>query len=218
MGYQLILFFLITALLILFVRRVDEGFTDASIPGLRGVEEGQRKFNEFSALINLANPQIPLSPNNAVAVQQATATPTYSGGLPGEFQMTGVTNAYQIPATQPDSIRNAQEICEKVKTTDCNAFDNPSFAMNCGISYDLEGRNSKGEPHIGGMHLSAQDRERQTAEGRAMGLSDKRIRYSPTVGSAQKDKFTVNKAQCNALREQLACQQQKTLGANNCAQ
>lgn len=218
MGYQLILFLFITVLLILWVRRVNEGFTDSSIPGLRGVEEGQRKFNDFSALINLANPQMPLSPNNAVAVQQATATPTYSGGLPGEFQMTGVATAYKIPATQPESIRNAQEICEKVKTTDCNAFDNPSFAMNCGISYDLEGRNSKGEPHMGGLHISGTDRERQTAEGRAMGLSDKRIRYSPTVGSADKPKFTVNKAQCNALREQLACQQQKTLGSNNCAQ
>jgi hypothetical protein len=218
MGYQLILFFLITALLILFVRRVDEGFTNASIPGLRGVDEGQRQFNDFSALINLANPQIPLSPNNAVAVQQATATPTYSGGLPGEFQMTGVTNAYQIPASQPDSIRIAQETCEKVKTTDCGAFDNPSFAMNCGVSYDMEGRNSKGEPHMGGMYLSASDRERQVSEARAMGTSEKRIRYTPTVGSAQKSKFTVTKAQCNSMREQLACEQQKALGSNNCAQ
>ncbi len=218
MGYQLIIFLIVTALLILWVRRVNEGFTNASIPGLRGVEEGQRQFNDFSALINLANPQLTLSPSNATAVQQATATPVVSGGLPGEFRITGTTNAYQIPATQPESIRNAQEICEKVKTTDCGAFDNPSFAMNCGISYDLEGRNSKGEPHMGGMYLSASDRERQAGEARAMGTSEKRIRYTPTVGRAQKSKFTVTKAQCNSLREQLACQQQKALGSNNCAQ
>lgn len=218
MGYQIILFLVILAILAVWLRRNNEGFTDASIPGLRGVEEGQRKFNDFSALINLTNPQLTLSPSNATAVRQATATPTVTGGLPGEFRITGTTNAYQIPANQPESIRVAQETCEKVKTTDCGAFDNPSFAMNCGISYDMEGRNSKGEAHMGGLHISGTDRERQTVDARAMGTPDKRIRYTPTVGTAQKRLFTVNKEQCIALREQLACQQQKALGSNNCAQ
>lgn len=214
----MILLLIIVTVIIWFNRHLYEGFNDPSIPGMKGVEEGQRKFNDFMSLVNIANPQLNLSPNSTIAVTQATVTPTYSGGLPGEFQQTGTTKPYQIPETQPESIRIAQEVCERVKTTDCNAFDDPSFAMNCGISIDTEGRNSKGEPHMGGLYLSGVDRDVQTQDARAMGISDKKIRYRPTLGSAKKRLFSHNKESCIGLREQYICQHQKVLGSGNCTQ
>lgn len=219
MGYQIVLFLLIIITVIFwYSRHLYEGFNDPSIPGMKSIEEGQQKFNDFMTLVNIANPQITLSSESAKDVVQATVTPTYSGGLPGEFQQTGTTKPYQIPETQPESIRIAQEVCERVKSVDCSAFDDPSFAMNCGISMDTQGRNSKGEPHMGGLYLSDKDRDIQTQDARAMGTSEKKIRYRPTIGSAKKRLFSHNKASCIALREQYACQHQKVLGTGNCTQ
>ena len=68
MGYQIVLFLLIIITVIFwYSRHLYEGFNDPSIPGMKGIEEGQQKFNDFMALVNIANPQITLPSEAAIS-------------------------------------------------------------------------------------------------------------------------------------------------------
>lgn len=144
MNQKVLLLLLLVAVLaftVLLVRTQTEGFTGVLPDDV--VEAGQERFNKFMNLVNLANSPIPLNPTTADAVDSATnslsSSPSGNGG--------GVTPPFKVPTAPSPNLGVAQGVCEVVTTPDCSAFQTPAFAANCGISFDIKGKDSKGNPH-----------------------------------------------------------------------
>jgi hypothetical protein len=110
-------------------------------------------------------------------------------------------------ASQSPDFTIAQTVCEVVTTSDCNAFDDPKFNTNCGISFDIEsGYNSKAKPHIGGLYIDP----RVKAARNNTGI------YSPTYGGS--NLFAKDKATCNYMRDDINCKSRKNaVGTENCS-
>lgn len=206
--------FLTTALIILlyvfnvFIKHHGsfEGFLD-----LPGRLQGQQRFNDVVDLVNIINPQLPLNSTTETKVNQATITPGYTGGLPGAFQQTGSANPpYKIPtAGMGGGLEIARTVCEAVKSTGCDAFDTAKFAASCGISFDLNGIDSQGNTHMGGMYISPDDREQ---------LKKDKLPILPTLGTSKQGLFAGDKEECVVITEQLACEKNHTIGEKNCTQ
>lgn len=183
-----------------------EGFLD-----LPGRLQGQQRFNDVVDLVNIINPQLPLNSTTETQVNQATITPGYTGGLPGAFQQTGSVNEpYKIPISGiGGGLEIARTVCEVVKGTGCEAFDTAKFAASCGISFDLQGVDSQGNAHIGGMYVSPDDREQ---------LKKDKLPMLPTLGTSKQGVFAGDKEECVVITEQLACERNHTIGIKNCTQ
>lgn len=213
----LILILLLLIALILYKLSSTEGFADI-IPDLSA---SQQRFNPFGALINLANPQVNLSDKTNQLVKQATNSIQFKGG-PGAYKEIGIVNENQIPTAPPPSLEIAQTVCEVVRSdtfdrTICNKFNDPTFAENCGISFDLKSMNSKGENHgIGGLYLNP--RQKAYQKDHANGDISPEYIYTPTYGSTAVGTFTVDKETCLAIVEETECKQKKSFDVPNCAQ
>jgi len=92
------------------------------------------------------------------------------------------------------------EKCEAVKTSDCSAFDDPTFGANCGLCLEV-GMNSQNEPSMGGMVLLADDRA-AAKDGIAPGFIPD---YVPTLGSCPAGKMVTTKAECIKLTNEMLC-------------
>ena len=197
-----------------------EAFTDPSSSILPDdvIQAGQERFNKLMDLISVPNPQISFSPQEATALDQATNSPQFQGGLPGAYRMVGATSPYKIPTSDPSSIHAAQTICETVNTADCTAFQNPAFSTNCGISFDVKGKDSKGKPHIGGLYISADDKAYQQQQAATMNVPPDDLRYSPSLGTSSKGMFAVDSSSCQIISEKLQCRKTHDLTSPNCAQ
>lgn len=107
------------------------------------------------------------------------------------------------------------KMCEKITSVDCDAFDDPNFASNCGICHE-GGKNSKGENSFGGLFLS--EESRLNAEDAAKSMSSRKLNYSPTVGTCSPHKFSVTKAQCIKIKNQMQCEKEQNFGIPGCSQ
>ena len=122
-------------------------------------------------------------------------------------------NPNRVPDNAGSRLREAIKLCEAVKTPDCNAFKNAQFAATCMISHDV-GRNSKGEPHTGGLVLFSEDREDQRYQNRGKG---RYANYNPTVGESAQGKNSTDYATCVAMDEKIRCEAQGNFSIPNCA-
>lgn len=102
----------------------------------------------------------------------------------------------------------------------CSAFDDPTFAANCGISFDKEGTGVDGKPHIGGLYISSEDRQKQTnaADNAIKTRSNPYKVYQPTLGKAKPGTFTLTKDKCIIMKEKIDCETNKSFSSSNCAQ
>lgn len=197
----------------------SEGFDNTVVP----VQDGQQRYNPLMNLVNITNPQIPLTASTQTQVTQAVTTPIlgvtsdYQNGLPGTFEIRSSTEPYKIPTDTPGILKIAQTICETITTPDCTAFANPDFAKYCGISYDPNGLDSRGKPHMGGLYISEIDRTNQLQESYRIGISPNSIRFSPSIGKAKKGLFAIDVSGCQIIQSQLQCKQSHAIG-NNCTQ
>jgi len=96
--------------------------------------------------------------------------------------------------------------CELVKSTDCNIFDKPTFSKDCGLCLDF-GRDSEDKPQIGGMVLTAKDKEYAQSQRKGNFLPA----YSPTVGSCPTGMMVATKAECLRLQNELTCKKSGTM-------
>ena len=96
--------------------------------------------------------------------------------------------------------------CELVKSTDCNIFDKPTFSKDCGLCLDF-GRDSEDKPQIGGMVLTAKDKEYAQSQRKGNFLPA----YSPTVGSCPTGMMVATKAECLRLQNELTCKKNGTM-------
>ena len=224
--WLLLLLVFLTALSVLFAYSSDgkgaEGFQSGLLPD-SAVTTGQARFNEVTDLVNLTQPQIPLGTQPPDSFQKALGSvnvvpmPDTKGGLPGTFAIQGInSDGYKIPSTVPDSLRIAQTICEAVTTPDCGAFANAEFAANCGISFDIKGKSSKGKGHIGGMYIGSVDRANQVQRSIDRGLSPDQVEFTPTYGTSAKGQFSIDASSCAVLSEQIACKRSQSLTSPNC--
>jgi hypothetical protein len=187
------------------------------------IDKGQSRFNDATNLVNILNPQVPIGTTPPDAFQKALGSvnvvPSSGGaGLPGAFRIQGVNAPYKIPADLPDNLKIAQTVCEPIVKSDCGAFNNPQFAANCGISFDLKGKDSRGKGHLGGLYISPDDQASQRQQAINNGYSPDDVRYQPTFGTAARGKFAIDASSCAVLSEQVACTQNRNFATPNCTQ
>ena len=205
---------LVGLVILVYAARSSEAFTDVLPDDV--IQAGQERFNKLMDLVSLPNPQLPFTPQTVTAIDQATNSPQFEGGLPGAYRMVGASNPYKLPPSPPTSLQTAQTVCEPINTADCTAFQDPTFAANCGISFDIKGKDSKGQPHIGGLYISPDDRTYQQQQNTQRAPDD--LRYTPTFGTAGKGQFAIDASSCRILSEKLQCTKTHDLTSTNCAQ
>jgi len=220
---NIILFIIVIILLIVLLRYskyVKEDFFNIPVPGHQEyIEDSQKKFNHLTNIINLTDPQVSVNPITAKDVIAAT------GGLetsptPQNYSLDTKSN-YIIPDKLPSGLEIAQG-CQAAPKT-CAAFDDPSFALNCGISFDKEGLSSDGKIHKGGLFVLSDDREEQIKTAQQVLQSrippyDPYKVYQPTMGSARPGTFSLTKDQCIIVKEKVDCEEKQTFDSPNCTQ
>jgi hypothetical protein len=217
-----------------------DGFDNSSVPDLKNtdndtnqntsyvlhkqyMESGQRQFNKLTNIFNSANPALQFSENTEKSFQNAFGTANVSGNE-NAFQLSGtdpLKNPYKMPSAISESIQRAK-ICEKIRATDCNAFNDAEFAKYCGIGFDTNGIASDGSTHIGGFYVSNEDRAKQIDQYHEIERTQPGIdpfsAFKPTLGTVRSGMFAVDASSCSILKEKVECQQKKTFGVPNCAQ
>ena len=195
-----------------------DGFADSG-SHMKFVEESNRKLNSLTNTINLTNPALPIDPITTDLIHQATnvvlADPnstTYS---------LSAKAPYSPPDQTPGVFQRAASCSEAPKT--CDAFDDPTFAQNCGMSFDLNGVGYDGRPFTGGLYVSTDDREQQTAKAKTVRDTgsapyDPHQVYQPTLGKAKAGTFGLTKGQCIVVKEKLDCATKQTFNTPNCTQ
>jgi hypothetical protein len=112
-------------------------------------------------------------------------------------------------------IENAKR-CEEIKTADnCDAFDDPNFKTNCGLCFE-DGRDSLGNPSIGGLFVLEDDI--LNAEDAARRMGTKKVNYKPTIGKCKPGSFAVTKEQCIKLKNQIECRRLQDFNTPGCSQ
>jgi len=193
-------------------------FTDI-IPDLAS---SQQRFNPAASLVNVINPQLPLSKESNALIKQATLSVNLQGGQEGAYEQKEPIIQNQVPESVPTAIYIAQNVCETVQGSSfdasiCSSFDTPDFSSNCGITFDVKSTNSKGlKQGIGGLFL-APDRRKAQADAASNKQASEYI-YTPTFGKTGPGTFAADKATCIRLSEETACKKSKSFESPNCAQ
>lgn len=223
MLFNIILFFIILIILTLilyYTTDYKEGFFDFPVANHNTfVNDSTMKFNQLTNTINLTDPALPVSPDSAAAFKIALGglSPMPSSTV---YDLQPINN-FTIPTSSPNTFQQAQ-VCE-AQGPSCNAFDNPIFAANCGISFDKKGIGANGKPHIGGLYVSPSDKSQQLAHADAVLSSgeapyDPYKVYQPTLGKSKPGSFALTKDQCNIVKEKVECLTKQTFGSPNCTQ
>lgn len=169
----------------------------------------------MNPVMNMLDPlNVPASLTND-RIQAATQTINVTAPTPGTQPQVYVRNQYNPnrKPTDENRLTRAIQVCESVKTANCNAFDNPEFALNCVIAHE-PGTNSKGERQIGGFVLFEEDRISQEQAAAAQGRAPA---YVATIGTLPLGKVSGNKEACIAMTEATACARGKNFNLRNCA-
>jgi hypothetical protein len=215
-----LIIFVILTLILHYSKDYKEGFFDFPDANHNNyVQNSQAKFNELTTTINLLDPSIPINPNTNIAFKNALGgietTPTSD-----TYNLTKKNN-YVTPENIPNTFQLAQS-CQAAGTT-CNAFDDPTFAANCGMSFDKKGTDASGKPYIGGLFISPSDRKQQidrAANVLSTGSApyDPYKVYQPTLGKATPGTFALTKDQCLIVKEKVDCATKQTFNSPNCTQ
>jgi hypothetical protein len=206
-------------LLFHYTQQITEKFFDVPVTLQTFAKDMNLKTNDLTSLIDLTNNTVIGSPEQTQKLQQAIngidAVP--SAKL---FDLVP-SQLYQIPSGTPETLQQASS-CEAAPKT-CAAFDDPTFASQCGISFDLNGTGSSGQAHMGGLYVSSYDRKSQT--DRATDVSQNHSApydpyqvYQPSIGKASLGKFALTKDQCVVVKEKVDCEARQSFTSPNCTQ
>lgn len=146
-----------------------------------------------------------LVPGNNPSQQFREATATYNT-QPTKDGIHKLTNLQQIGAVSDTSseYNRRVQLCKRVQSADCNAFNNPEFAKYCGICLkpaEIDGTDT----YIGGMYIDP--------DVRLNGSMD----MSPSVGKCYPGSFVLNKDKCQLYKNIKECKERNNYG-NNCGQ
>ncbi len=186
------------------------------------VEESQKKLNPLTNLIQLTDPVLPVDPAARSGLYGATHG-VDAKGTATEYSLEAKA-VFDVPSAVPSALETALG-CQKVAGAGagCSAFDDPAFAENCGMSFDVGGSGSDGKAHVGGMYVAPDDRALQTARAekvRTEGIPpyDPTMVAQPTLGIAKPGTFALTKAGCVVVKEKVDCEAKQTFGVPNCTQ
>jgi len=223
MFINIIIFFIILIILTIILqysKSYKEGFFAFPVANHNEfVQQSADKFNALTNTINLVDPAVPVSSDSAAAFKIAlgglVAEPT-----PDNYNLRSKTD-FTTPSDIPNTIKLAKS-CEKAGRT-CSAFDDPTFAANCGMSFDIKGVGADGKPHIGGMFISTEDRTRQTNLASDVVTTggapyDPYKVYQPTLGKSAPGTFAITKDDCVVVKEKVDCATKQTFSSPNCTQ
>jgi hypothetical protein len=215
--------FIVLFIILRYTRNEKDGFFDfpdnsnaLSNLDKEFVQESQKKFAGITNMINVVDSAVDVKSggvNSTNRTLRASATPrAYT------LQPTVIEKSIDaIPATIAMG-----KSCEAGGST-CAAFDDPTFAANCGVSFDINGTGTDGKPHIGGMYISPDDRIDQTAAAQIVSETgeppyDPYQLYQPTLGSAKRGTFGITKEGCRVVKEKVDCLTNQTFDVKNCTQ
>jgi len=197
---------------VLHLTKSTESFANFPV-GNEFIADSQKKFSGIGTLLNpTSGITLPESDMNS-ALLTLKATPT----------KTSYTLSPVVPEkfpTGPTSVALAAKACEAAPNT-CDAFNDPTFAKNCGMSFDINGTGVNGSIHKGGMYLSAADREQQMkkfTEATSATGTDPYTVFKPTLGVAERGTFSITKDNCRVVKEKVDCAAKQTFGSPNCTQ
>jgi hypothetical protein len=181
---------------------------------LLGLEE-ERRYNPM-ARVQAAR----INPNTiAAALSTQAAVPTAATNsmltLLGSNMLIGADDGAGKRGTVEDTgvVQQKINFCESMPVN-CDAFSDPRFA-ECGFCH-RDGTDHKGEPHRGGMFISAEDQIRANEVSKATG---RRAVYKPSIGTCKPGDFTLVKEACVAREHRLECQRAgAATSANACGQ
>ena len=211
-------------------RREAQGFQDLVAPGVEQalgsahadfIRKSAEKYNPLVNIMDpLKNPIVAENANPAsiadaerqvrAVVQTAQAKPSATNY---DLVATNVSDILLNKSAEGSGIRRITQ-CEKRKTDDCNAFDDPAFARDCGICLE-NGRDSGGNPMVGGL-FSIED-DRLSNQENAKRMNSRRTNYTPTVGSCAPYRFATTKEQCQKIKAQLECLRKQNFEVPGCS-
>ena len=179
----------------------------------------QQKINPLTNMINLTNPQLPLGQDTSNTLEYITSNLSASPTM-NDFSLK-LKNNYNVPDNLPAGLETANKCQEAPKT--CDAFNDPTFATNCGMSFDKKGMSSQGNPHQGGLFVSFSDRKQQTIDAENVIKNGSQPHdpykvYKPTLGNAKPGTFSLTKDQCVIVKERVDCEEKQSFNSPNCSQ
>lgn len=212
---------------------------DNTLPILSHKEFSKKRSLETNlamSLINQMTPIVPPSENLQKSSIQALNTGVASSdGLPGEFQLSSPDQPLQLNPKDMDLAAKARFCQEYTTSANCGGWDPPvrlylesdysyqerynrwvRFTEECGLSLDLKGTNFQGNGHQGGLYVGKENKLAQLEA--AQGKPNKERYYRPTLGTAKKGLFSMNKDSCLIIEERLKCSTQKNFDIRNCSQ
>ena len=208
--------FIVLFLILQYTKDKQEAFTEADRLHADFIEQSKQKYTPVSNLINLVKPSVNLNNNNIT-----TALNTLVANPSGASYILQSTTPVKVPTKLPPNIEMAKK-CEAAPNT-CDSFNDPVFASNCGMSFDINGTASDGTPHVGGLYIGSDDRYDQETDATSVRQTasapyDPYKVFQPTIGTASRGTFGITKDGCNVVKEKVDCDSKQTFGSPNCSQ
>ena len=144
------------------------------------VQQGAKKYNPIMNLINPQAMPLPVDFSSSdltsmeTKIKDAVRTLTADPNDPSFLLKANSTANIQLNPLGKGT--RGIETCEKVTTSDCSAFDNGNFADLCGVCLE-EGENSKGQPILGGLFVTAD--AKANAESLSKREGSRTVSYTP---------------------------------------
>ena len=181
------------------------------------VSQTAAENNLANSLLNPYNPALPPSPDiKTASIQALNTTAVNSGGLPGAFSLSPPSSPLQLNSTSSELLAKIK-FCETyATTTDCSVWNNSQFSRDCGLSFDINGTDYQGNPHMGGLYVGQDEKNLQLQESE--GKPNREDTYKPTFGIAKKGYFALDAASCQVIQEKIACMSKKSFDVQNCSQ
>ena len=213
-NYIIILLIILIFICILYSYKSQDGFESPDIYN-NYVNNSVNNSDEIHTIVDLKQSSIPVND-----IQGAIS------GYKIDLSHGNTNIIKELGQTTERDMSNMEKaaICEQASSS-CSEFNdsNSFFAKNCGISFDPNGIDSKGNPHIGGLYVSQDDRANQIDTAQDVDENDTSpydslLVYKPTLGSSVPGQFVLTKDKCVILQERLDCASKKHVGDANCSQ
>ena len=223
MFFNIILLFTVLILLTVFLtysKDFKEKFLDFPDGAHKTyIEESKTKINELTNMVDLTDPSIPVTQSSANTIKNALIG-LESIETPTIYSLES-NNLHNTLSDIPDGIKKAKQ-CQAAPPT-CAAFDDTTFASNCGMSFDIKGTGLDDKPFTGGLLVIPQHREKQTKDAEIVKTThsapyDPYRVYQPTLGTAKPGTFALTKDQCIVVKERVDCAKKQTFNSPNCTQ
>ena len=208
---------IVLAFFVLYLIQDIEGFTtvdlNTALAQRQGLQfEGERRYNQ---LARLQGPRTPDPDQVDDAFRQAIPTADARSPSLQSLVNNATVGSYAQPGygsgvEQTGAIYQKINICESQKTITCDLLKDPRLA-ECGFCH-LDGVDSYGKPHRGGMFISSEDQIRANEVATANGSP---AVYQPTIGKCSPKNFTLVADVCNAREQQIQCEKTGAASVGN---